>query len=220
MTFLTTHDSALWRNYVNTLFEMVRTLQQCLRKQNDYLLQHELNLMQRGIHCSKYAAVVTRTLETTQPIPQQTDLPESLFSLIQDLIQRDTVQSVSCPFTDHHVWRLLVGEQVRRAERSGLPLQQAFELNGADGEEALAADIQQWGGQVHIPYEGVCEADIFIQPTWHRLPHVRANASGRIVVKGSGGACQYLLTQKNYGESDGVRRSVIGDWFLYESTVR
>ena len=151
MTFLTTHDSALWRNYVNTLFEMVRTLQQCLRKQNDYLLQHELNLMQRGIHCSKYAAVVTRTLQTTQPIPQQTDLPESLFSLIQDLIQRDTVQSVSCPFTDHHVWRLLVGEQVRRAERSGLPLQQAFELNGADGEEALAADIQQWVGKSIFP---------------------------------------------------------------------
>ncbi len=65
MTFLTTH--------VNTLFEMVKTWQQGLRKQDDYLLQHELNLMQRGIHCSKYAAVVTRTLETTQPIPQQTD---------------------------------------------------------------------------------------------------------------------------------------------------
>jgi len=73
---------------------------------------------------------------TGQP---EEELPESVITLIGELIESDNVQSVSCPFNNSKVWRLLVAEQVRRAEQTGKPLQQAFTL----AARTVALDLTQ-----------------------------------------------------------------------------
>lgn len=53
-------------------------------------------------------------------------LPVSVVKKIQELIRRDDVQSVSCPYDDRAVWEILVREQLRRAAESDLPPQDVF----------------------------------------------------------------------------------------------
>jgi hypothetical protein len=104
------------------------------------------------------------------------ELPDSVIKLVGELIKRDNVQSVSCPFNNSKVWRLLVNEQVHRAKLSDLPLQKAFTLCGPDG--GFSFDPVDWGGDIHIPYEGACMADLFVMPEWHNLFIEEANNKG------------------------------------------
>ena len=60
-------------------------------------------------------------------------LPTGLVKLIEELIKRPDVQSVSFPYADERVWRLLVKEQVIRTQRTGLHRQHAFALSASDG---------------------------------------------------------------------------------------
>jgi len=141
---------------------------------------------------------------------KEDELPESVIALIGELIKRDTVQSVSFPFNNSKVWRLLIDEQVRRAKQTGLPLQKAFTLSGPDG--GLSCDPSEWGGAVHIPYEGVCEGDLFIAPLWRNF--IRENNSATLST-----SYHYLLLQRDLGELNCATRRIIGDgWVLYEST--
>lgn len=137
-------------------------------------------------------------------------LPESLITLIGEFIKRDTVQSVSFPFNNAKVWRLLIDEQVRRAMQTGLALQQAFTLSGPDS--GLSINPSEWGGEVHIPYEGCCDGDLFIAPTWRNF--IRETDSGTL-----SSSYHYLLLQRDLGELNCATRRIIGDgWVLYEST--
>lgn len=138
------------------------------------------------------------------------ELPESVITLISDLIKRDNVQSVSCPFNNSKVWRLLVAEQVRRSKLLGTPLQKAFELSGPDC--GLGFDTTEWGGEIHIPYEGACTADLFIAPEWRNL--IRETNSATLSTE-----YYYLLVKRELGDLNCAMRHVIGDgWLLYEST--
>lgn len=138
------------------------------------------------------------------------ELPEPVIDLIANLIKRDTVQSVSFPFNNTKVWRILVEEQLRRANATGLPNQTAFPLSGPDN--GLACDPTVWGGNVHIPYEGCCMGDLFVLPEW-RNPY-RETHSATLST-----SYHYLLAQRDFGELKCAIRQVIGDgWFLYEST--
>jgi len=144
-------------------------------------------------------------------------IPDLLFVAILDLIRRDDVCSVSCPFTDHALWRILVQEQVRRAKVTGLLLQRAFGLCGPDSGLA-GINAEDWGGDVHIPYEGACGADLFILPEWHRffVEKVRDGGKLRWAVHKS---CHHILLCGDYGELACAMRTAIGDWTLYTSTA-
>jgi hypothetical protein len=141
----------------------------------------------------------------------------SLFKVILDLIRRDDVHSVSCPFTDPALWRALVGEQLRRSEQSGLPLQEAFWLSGPDsGLENIP--VKDWGGEVHILYEGASGADLFILPAWHRFFAEKVKDGGKLrwaIHK----PCHHVLLYGDYGELGCATRTVFGDWTLYTSTA-
>lgn len=154
-------------------------------------------------------------------------LPESVITLIDELIKRDNVQSVSCPFNNSKVWRLLVAEQVYRAKQTGKPLQHAFALSGPDS--GFGFDPTDWGGDVHIPYEGACMGDLFIVPMWRNLFPEKGAAKGDQATLGDyahywadperGHSCHYLLTQRDMGELSCAHRQVVGDgWYLYESS--
>jgi len=145
-------------------------------------------------------------------------IPRSLFEAIVDLSRRDDVHSVSCPFNDAALWRILVERQVQRAAATGWPLQKAYGLCGPDSglPHIVAAN---WGGTIHIPYEGTCGADLFIVPTWHRFfaDKVRDGGKLRWAVRKP---CHHVLLQGDPGDLTCATRRIIGDWTLYTSTAR
>lgn len=138
------------------------------------------------------------------------ELPESVITLIGELIKRDNVQSVSFPFNNSKVWHLLVAEQIHRAKQTGTPLQQAFTLAGPDS--GLGFDPKDCGGKIHIPYEGACTADLFVAPKWRNL--IREANSATLST-----SYHYLLVQRDLGELHcATRHDIGGGWVLYEST--
>lgn len=147
------------------------------------------------------------------------------YERFEELIKRDTVQSVSCPLKDERLWSLLVREQLRRTQLTGCAPQDAFTLSGPDdGLDALP--IAAWGGTVHIPYEGACGADLFILPDW-RVVFPEADERGGTlsdVLYPNGGwapggeICHYILGRRDLGELQCAARKDWGDgWILYES---
>lgn len=174
---------------------------------------------------TEFAAVFSKTSEPARPVDYlldddhpaifnngcaQEELPDSVIQLIGELIKRDNVQSVSCPYNNSKVWRLLVAEQTRRAQQTGKSQQEAFTLAGPDG--GFGFDPREWGGEVHVPYEGACTADLFIAPKWRRfIPETNSATLSK--------SYHYLLVQRDLGELHCANRRVIGDgWYLYEST--
>ena len=89
-------------------------------------------------------------------------LTNDTYALITNLItDRDDIQSVSSHFQDERLWKILVAEQVRRSKKMDLRPQQAFRLNGPDCR-SMPFPIHEWGGDVHIPYEGLAAGDLII----------------------------------------------------------
>jgi len=148
----------------------------------------------------------------------ETTLPEPLFRLILDLIRRDDVRSVSVPFDDLALWRELVAEQRRRADATGQPLQRAFGLFGPEsGLHGIPLD--EWGGEVTIPYEGAFGADLFILPAWHRFLSDKIKEGGKLryaVLK----PCNRVIVREDHGEVACATRTEVGDgWWLYTWTA-
>lgn len=214
-----------WRELLSGLFAVVLELQQVLRQAQDYLARREVTKIDAVSHRQDFAAIVPRRCLAHSLIPDQTRLPHELYRAIDDLVGRDDVQSVSCPVADFWLWRRLVTEQVRRGEQGRLLPQIAFTLSGPD--EGLAGiPVEDWGGEVHIPFEGACGADLFIQPGW-RKTFPEADESGGslsdvVFYTGEcaeiGNVCHYLLTKKDMGNLRCASRKEIGEgWILYES---
>jgi hypothetical protein len=211
-------DGRYWWQKADYLLETVVKLQTRLRQTTDFLLQNELRPIEQGRHRYDYEVTVKRRSDVTLEIPLQSELPGDLFQTIANLIKLDTVQSVSCPFTDFALWRLLVTEQVQRAQRLGIAPQKAFTLCGPDSGLRHVSAVD-WGGSVHIPYEGVCEGDLFIRPEWRVFRPERAQHGGSLAGALRMAQCQYVLTSKDYGELQTAKRTVIGEWVLYESNL-
>jgi hypothetical protein len=170
-------------------------------------------------------------------------LPHDLRTLILTLARRKDVHSVSCQFQDRALWKGLLVEQVRRARATGRPPREAFFLCGPDGGIPGIAKLhpgldddydgspprfngdtleEQMGGAVHIPYEGVCGADLLVYPAWRRLYPLRWQQAGAeldwITVDKP---CNHLLTDRDLGEAPNATRTgpVAGSWWLYSSTA-
>lgn len=144
-------------------------------------------------------------------------LPEQVVGKVLELIQRDDIRSVSCPFNDYELWRGLVAEQVRRSKSSGLPPQEAFTLCGADGGMS-DMPFDEWGGRVHLPYEGMCGGDLVLLPLWRKFFAEDAEESGRLSTA-LRLCCYHLLTPRDFGELSFATRTQVGDWVLYQSKV-
>lgn len=141
-------------------------------------------------------------------------LPEQVVGKVLELIQRDDVRSVSCPFGDPELWRGLVAEQVRRAKLSDLPPQDAFTLCGPDGG---MCDIPfEWGGRIHLPYEGMCGGDVVLLPLWRKFFAEDAEETGRLSTAVRL-CCYHLLTPRDFGELGFATRTPVGSWVLYQS---
>jgi hypothetical protein len=196
---------------------LVHAAQARLRQCDDYLLQNELRSIDAGRHRRDFFVDISRNPQTTANGWKEQSVPEPVISMIHELIQRDDVHSVSCPFEDRALWRKLVETQVRRAEATGQSLQKAFCLCGPDSG-LPNVPVDDWGGEVHIPYEGACGSDLFILPSWHRFfaEEVREGGQLRQAVRKP---CHHILLRGDHGELVCATRQVIGDWTLYTSTA-
>lgn len=167
------------------------------------------------------------------------DLPDELRDLILSLARRPDVHSVSCPFRDTKLWEGLLREQLRRAQASGQAPQEAFFLAGPDsgipgvaktfpGMEDLPED--QWfdgstleerlGGKIHIPYEGVSGADLFIYPDWRKIyPEAWQEDGADLDSATAGKPCNHLLIEQDLAEPGCATRvgPIAGSWWLYSS---
>lgn len=144
------------------------------------------------------------------------ELLPHLRQTIIELAQRDDVRSVSCPFEDFSLWRSLVAIQVQRAKLMGLPPQQALRLSGPDSG-LPGIEPEDWGGDIHIPYEGAAPGDLFILPDWWNFFAENAQANGSLTSACGSRPCHLVLTAVDYGELSCAHRKVIGDWVLYEA---
>lgn len=142
-------------------------------------------------------------------------LPQDVVNLIRVLIKRGDVQSVSFPFEDERVWRMLIEEQIDRARLTGLHLQHAFGLSGPDS--GLPFDTAVWGGYVHIPCEGACEGDLFIKPAWRGCDLKAAMGDGDLTAAMLGKQCNHVILKGECREVDSATRTIVDGWTLYSS---
>jgi len=167
------------------------------------------------------------------------DLPDELRDFILMMAQRDDIHSVSVQFQDATLWEALLREQVKRAERTGKPPGDAFFLCGPDAGIAGIAKLwfgledlprEKWfdgstleekiGGNIHIPYEGVCGADLLVYPAWRKIYPERwhdddADVNSATAMK----PCNHLLIEKDLGEPACATRvgPIANTWWLYSS---
>lgn len=159
------------------------------------------------------------------------------------LASQSDIKSISCPFDEFYLWKSLLQEQVKRTNASGLPPQEVFFLSGPDSgipgitpprylfDDLAPSDSQlfpvadsrtgglaphRWGGDVHIPYEGACGADLFIIPKWHNvLPEGSTNSDTKLSYLLGGKKCNYLLTNRMLGELPCATWENLAGWNLY-----
>ena len=217
----------LWSRYRRTnarppdldqMFGIVEAAQLRLRSSRDPLLQYELALTDSRKHDRDGWASPGPVLHRSTIPAAESAMDAGLFELIVSLSHRADVRSVSCPFDDRLLWRALVLEQVRRAALQGIAPAEALFLAGPEsGLTDVAAE--DWGGDIHIPYEGVCEADLFIVPKWHSFDRKGAAAAGTARAGVFGRAHRYVITRGDPGEFARDERMRCGESTMYRLPV-
>lgn len=219
-----------WRAQLDALFPVVLKAQAALRKQSDFLTQHEIALMLQRKHRIDYELAVGRDGQLSQGVPANSGLPSELFDLIISLVKRADVRSVSCPLDDYWLWRELVAEQVRRSIVQNVPPMEALRLNGPEKGIAFVRTYDcwqacDWGGEIHIPYEGFCGGDLFIPPKFlgidPELARLAPTLSGAVFGPYNfedEKSCKYCLTKnRTLGEIASATRTECGEWVLYSA---
>lgn len=204
-----------WATLCAECLHILTQVQACIRSSPDELIRQELALMDAGQH-RRELWPTREQIGALNPAPAaDTTLPPELFELILALARQDDVRSVSCPFTDPALWRALAKEQLRRAKAQGLAPRDALFLAGPEGgiPHVQAAD---WGAAVHIPYEGCCEADLFVQPSWFGIDQDAAHRGGSIRAGLWDRKCLYVLTHRDYGRFAMESTQTVGGWCLYQ----
>lgn len=213
-TWLRHRRTDYWTHKLDALLELVNHLQDRLRQRSDPLLRHEIALIDRHTHRRDYWARGAAIGRLTAIPDAATTLPADLFELLCATARREDVRSVSCPLQDYALWRSLVSEQVRRAQSANVAAQEALFLAGPDsGIPDVAAE--DWGGDIHIPYEGACEADLFVKPDWHGFDRYAAAEAGTARAGFFGKAHRCVLTRVDLGIFDKDERVMCGEWYLY-----
>lgn len=209
-------EKPYWIEKMRVLLDLVRLVQGRLREYGDYLIRHEIQLFDEHRHRRDFLREIERGTTIAGVVPRNSSLPNEVLELIRELIGRDDVRSVSCALDDYALWRLLVEKQVRRSAHSGKPPQDALMLSGPDDGLPFVS-AEDWGGTIHIPYEGFCDGHILIPPGWRRLNTDQTGPDGRFSWAFGSSECRFVLTAKDHGELGCATRTLIGGWVLYQS---
>lgn len=210
-------DQGFWRDQAKALFAIVQAAQHALRSSPDFLVQRELARIDDGSHPHHFTVSVKRAAALEGVPPDDSTLPESLVGFLADLVKRDDIRSVSCWENDYPLWKILVEEQLRRSDRRGVRPSEALELSGPDGGLSHVSALA-WGADIHTPYEGVCDGDIFFLPDWRQFDVERAGTDGSLR-EATWKHCRYLITKCDFGELGCAVRQVFGDWVVYRNVT-
>ena len=203
---------------LDEMLGIVHAAQARLRSSAAGLQQHELALIDTRTHaCDWWARTVPIRYRSCVPVAESRIDP-GLFELITSLARRKDVNRVSCPFDDRVLWRALVWEQVQRAKAQAVAPSAALFLAGPDSGMAGAV-AEEWGGDIHIPYEGAHDADLFVRPDWHEFHRDRALAAGTVRVGLANKAHRYAIVEGDLGEFPRDERVRCGEWTLYRVCV-
>ncbi len=205
---------SFWRDKMLTLYRLICRAQLRLRDSQDFLTRHELQRIDDLCHWRDFQSSIDRRTELDLP-RSRTDVPAEVLARIKELVTQSNVRSVSCLADHYGLWRFLVEQQVRRANNSGLPPQQTLALCGPDSG-LTGIDANDWGGEIHIPYEGVCDGDLYICPARKTLNHEHTGLGGNLSWA-FGKDCHYVLTPIDHGYLGCALRTPVGSWVLYES---
>lgn len=210
-------DSESWYQKLSSLYQFVCTLQNRLRTVDDFLLQNEVRLIDEKKHRLDFLSSIKRNCNLEPQNFVSSDKYTDFYNMVAQIAAQSDVNSVSCPFNCFAIWRILVEEQVKRSQKQVLPPQDAFKLSGPDsgfGDDKLA---ENWGGYVHIPYEGMCDGDIIFLPNWRVFHAEKADADGSLAKAMRMELCRYLFVPKEcvLGELGCATREEFGDWVLY-----
>jgi len=208
-------DQESWYQKLTSLYQLICKLQIRLRGIDDFLLQHEIRLIDETKHRRDFFSTVKRAcvLNAADLSPQAKFA--DFYKTIEKIISQDEVHSVSCPFGGLSIWRVLVEEQVRRSQRLNLPPQEALHLYGPDN--SLDKLPEDWGGEVRIPYEGMFDADVVFLPSWRVFHIENAGAEGSLAEALHMKHCRYLFVprERALGKLECATSEKIGDWVLY-----
>lgn len=221
-------QSRSWKTYVTALFNAVQVAQQRLQGVDDALLRFEMEKIALGQHYLDFEPTLERFGDLTNLELLVEDIPADVRALILQLAAQDNVRSVSLPFQDYLLWRGLLAIQQRRVTEDFLDPSEALKLNGPDSGIPwinnfwYRSDLQ-WGGEIHIPYEGFCSGDIFVFPNGFGFDAEYAKIASTLSAAAFGPnwmayekSCKYFLTKAmGQGELLSASRMVIGDWVLY-----
>jgi|GEM_PF-36023 len=208
-------EQQYWRDKLSDLFSLVVTMQHRLSGMDDFLLQNEIGLIDDKKHRQDFFATVQRKcILDSHNLSVDADSSD-FYTVLADMITQDDVHSVSCPFGGLTIWRILVTEQIKRSQRLGLPPDEAFPLYGPDtGLNDLPED---WGGYVHIPYEGMHDGEVVFLPGWRVFHTEKAGIDGSLAKAMRMQGCRYLFVPKSreLGDLPCATREKIGNWVLY-----
>jgi NAD-dependent SIR2 family protein deacetylase len=201
-----------------SVFDVVKRTQQNLRQQKDYLLEKEIARIDAHTHAHDLLPSVKRypDIALDEKHSKPIHMPKEVFDLVAKLIQQDDVNSVYCYAKDYIFWRMVVAEQVKRAESLALPPQEALNLCGTDSgfvDEWATA----WGGEIAIPYEGCRPADLFILPGWYNFNYAHGCYANEFWLRLCQQRGHYVLSPRDFGEIECTTRTEIGSWVLYKS---
>jgi hypothetical protein len=119
------------------------------------------------------------------------------------------------PHADYALWRGLVSEQVKRAAAEGVAPQEALFLAGPDSG-APYVPAADWGGELHIPYEGACDADVFVLPDWHGWDRISAAYAKSAIAGVPNHKCRkVLISARDLGQFEAEERVTCDGWFVY-----
>lgn len=148
----------------------------------------------------------------------------------------DDVHSVSCRFRDAQLWGGRLQEQVTRVRLTCKPPRDAYFLCGSDDGIPDVAKLhpgienlpeEEWfngdsleekqSGHIHIPYEGVRGADLFVYPACQKIQlDAWAKEGAELDWATAMKPCNHLLIERDLGGTNCASRTgaIAGNWWL------
>ena len=137
----------------------------------------------------------------------------AVVELVLSLAAKSDIRSISCQWSDEMFWRRLVAVQLTRARAAGVAPYRALAIAGPDSEQPF--DVFDWGGQVHFPWEGAIDADVFVNPAWRAVRTGSAYNGGGIFGASGWKARRHLLVAGMQPPIEGAEQAFVDGWTHY-----
>lgn len=150
-------------------------------------------------------------------------MPGALIQRLVELIEKLEILSVASGKGDMRWWQALCRLQLKRMHDTGKPAQEALQLSASSSGTPL--EPANWGGDIHISYEGMHILELTVLAGWRRIDSEAFLETGSLragLTRGfpPGPECRVLVTQSDLGMLPGLEREQYSDWFIYSQAQR